>query len=181
MLVDPFEIAQTLSPSFFVLVSQENRCNAFKCDRWRGNAGRLTYWGFLDLQLKAMAMFITVCSCVHYQKPEGGDTFLKFCIGCIQQPGGQTWNGGAQISHGGTGHHWPLRWRRAWCSLLCVRVFITVCSCVHYSTLKKAELDKLRNLPASSSSIAPCLKVTAAAIYIPTVKAERPNTSWSWK
>jgi len=24
------------------------------------------------------------------QKPEGGATFLKYCIGCMQQPGGQT-------------------------------------------------------------------------------------------
>jgi len=25
----------------------------------------------------------------------------------MQQPGGQTWNGGAQISNGEAGHHWP--------------------------------------------------------------------------
>jgi len=26
----------------------------------------------------------------------------------MQQPVGQTWNGGAPISNGGAGHHWPL-------------------------------------------------------------------------
>jgi len=46
------------------------------------------------------------------QKPEGGATFFKHCIGCMQQPGGQTWNGGAPISNGGAGHHWTARWRR---------------------------------------------------------------------
>ena len=35
------------------------------------------------------------------QTTEGGATFLTYCIGCMQQPGGQTWNGGARISHGG--------------------------------------------------------------------------------
>ena len=25
----------------------------------------------------------------------------------MQQPGSQTWNGGAPISNGGAGHHWP--------------------------------------------------------------------------
>ena len=35
------------------------------------------------------------------QKPEGGATFLKYSIGCMQQPGGQTWNGGTPISNGG--------------------------------------------------------------------------------
>ena len=40
------------------------------------------------------------------QKNRSGATFLKYSIGCMQQPGGQTWNGGAQSSNGGTGHHW---------------------------------------------------------------------------
>jgi len=35
------------------------------------------------------------------QKPEGGATFLKCSIGCMQQPVGQTWNGGTPISNGG--------------------------------------------------------------------------------
>ena len=29
-------------------------------------------------------------------------TFLKYSIGCMQQPGGQTWNGGKPISNGGS-------------------------------------------------------------------------------
>jgi len=41
------------------------------------------------------------------QKPEGGATFWKYSIGCMQQPVGQTWNGGTPISNGGAGHHWP--------------------------------------------------------------------------
>jgi len=40
-------------------------------------------------------------------KQEGGATFLKCCIGCMEQPGGQTLNEGAQISNGGAVHHWP--------------------------------------------------------------------------
>ena len=44
-------------------------------------------------------------------KTRRGATFLKYCIGCMQQPGGQTRNGGAHISNEG-GHHWPPRWRR---------------------------------------------------------------------
>jgi len=35
------------------------------------------------------------------QKPEGGAKFLKYSIGCMSQPGGQTWNRGASISNGG--------------------------------------------------------------------------------
>jgi len=37
-----------------------------------------------------------------------GATFLKYSIGCMQQPGGQTWNGGTSISNAGpvtTGPH----------------------------------------------------------------------------
>jgi len=41
------------------------------------------------------------------KNPEGGATFLKYCIGRIQQPGVQTWNGGTQISNGGAGYHCP--------------------------------------------------------------------------
>ena len=48
------------------------------------------------------------------QKPEGGATFLKYSVGCMQQPVGQAWNGGTPISNGGAGHHWPPRWRRPW-------------------------------------------------------------------
>ena len=40
------------------------------------------------------------------QKPEGG-AFLKYSIGCMQQPVGQTWNGGAPISNGGPGTTGP--------------------------------------------------------------------------
>jgi len=132
VLVDPFEIAQTLSPSFFVLVSQENRCNAFKCDRWRGNAGRLTYWGFLDLQLKAMAMFITVCSCVHYcvfvcslpKTRRGGHVFkiLYWMYTATRGPNVKWW---------GTDFTWGDRAPLA-PPLATGLVFITVCSCVHY-------------------------------------------------
>jgi len=49
------------------------------------------------------------------QKPKGGAknhkraTFLKYSIGCIQQPGSQTWNGGAPISNGGPGT-FPTSW-----------------------------------------------------------------------
>jgi len=32
------------------------------------------------------------------QKPEDGATFLKYSIGCMQQPVGQTWNGGPGTS-----------------------------------------------------------------------------------
>jgi len=31
------------------------------------------------------------------QKPEGGATFLKYSIGCMQQPVGPTWNGGTDF------------------------------------------------------------------------------------
>ena len=37
------------------------------------------------------------------QKPKGRATFLKYSIGCVQHPGGQTWNTEAQISNGGPG------------------------------------------------------------------------------
>jgi len=40
------------------------------------------------------------------QKPEGGVTFFKFNIGCMQQQGGQTWNGGTDFKWG-AGHHCP--------------------------------------------------------------------------
>ena len=40
-------------------------------------------------------------------KTRRGGTFLKYSIGCMQQPGDQTWNGGAPISNGGAGHYWP--------------------------------------------------------------------------
>jgi len=43
-------------------------------------------------------------------KTRRGATFLKYNIGCMQQPGGQTWNGGAPISNRGAGHHWPPRY-----------------------------------------------------------------------
>jgi len=33
-------------------------------------------------------------------------TFLKYSIGYMQQPVGQTWNGGTSTSNGGPGHHW---------------------------------------------------------------------------
>jgi len=36
-------------------------------------------------------------------KTRRGATFLKYSIGCMQQPVGQTWNGGAPISNGGSG------------------------------------------------------------------------------
>ena len=36
-------------------------------------------------------------------KTSRGGTFFKYCIGCMQQPGVQTWNGGAQTSNGGPG------------------------------------------------------------------------------
>ena len=42
-------------------------------------------------------------------KTRRGATFLKYSIGCMQQPVGQTWNGGAPISNGGAGHHCPPR------------------------------------------------------------------------
>ena len=42
------------------------------------------------------------------QKPEGGAknqkggaTFLTYCIGCMQQPRGHTWNGGHKFQMGG--------------------------------------------------------------------------------
>jgi len=35
--------------------------------------------------------------------------FLKCSIGCMQQPVGQAWNRGTQISNGGAGNHWPPR------------------------------------------------------------------------
>ena len=40
--------------------------------------------------------------------------FLKCSIGCMQQPVGQAWNRGTQVSNGGAGNHWPPRWRRPW-------------------------------------------------------------------
>jgi len=40
------------------------------------------------------------------KKQKGWATFLKYSIGCMQQPVGQTWHEGAPISNGG-GHHWP--------------------------------------------------------------------------
>ena len=36
-------------------------------------------------------------------KTRRGATCLEYCIGCMEQPGGQTWNGGAQVSNGGSG------------------------------------------------------------------------------
>ena len=41
------------------------------------------------------------------QKPEGGATYLKHSIGCMQQPGGQTWNGGHRFQMGGPGTTGP--------------------------------------------------------------------------
>ena len=41
------------------------------------------------------------------QKPEGGATFLKYCIGCMQEPRGQTWNGGHRFEMGGPGATGP--------------------------------------------------------------------------
>jgi len=40
-------------------------------------------------------------------KTRRGATFLKFCIGCMQQPGGQTWNERTQISNEGNGNTVP--------------------------------------------------------------------------
>ena len=37
------------------------------------------------------------------QKPEGGATFSKYSIGCMQQPVGQTWNEGHRFQMGGPG------------------------------------------------------------------------------
>ena len=48
------------------------------------------------------------------QKNRRGSTFLKYSIGCMQQPVGQTWNGVAPITNGVAGHHCPPRWRRPW-------------------------------------------------------------------
>jgi len=45
---------------------------------------------------------------------KGGGTFFKYCIGCMQQPGGQTWNGGSTDFKWGAGHHCPPRWRWPW-------------------------------------------------------------------
>jgi len=36
-----------------------------------------------------------------------GATLLKYCIGWMEQPGGQMWNRGTQISNGGFWHHFP--------------------------------------------------------------------------
>ena len=47
-------------------------------------------------------------------KAKRGATFLKCSIGCMQQPVGQTWNGGA-------GHHWLPRWRRPWMRVGCCK------------------------------------------------------------
>ena len=48
------------------------------------------------------------------QKPErgaknqkGGGTFLKYSVGCMQQPVGQTWNGGHRFQMGGPGTTGP--------------------------------------------------------------------------
>jgi len=41
------------------------------------------------------------------QKPERGATFLKYSIGCMQQPVGQRWNGWAPILNGGLGTTGP--------------------------------------------------------------------------
>jgi len=47
------------------------------------------------------------------QKPDGGakkqqgGTFLKYSIGCMQQPGGQMWNGGNRFQMGGPGTTGP--------------------------------------------------------------------------
>jgi len=40
-------------------------------------------------------------------KTRRGGTFLKYCIGCMQQPGGANVKWGARISNGEGGHHWP--------------------------------------------------------------------------
>ena len=40
------------------------------------------------------------------QKPQGGATFLKYNIGCMQQSGSQTWNGVALKSNGGGRAPW---------------------------------------------------------------------------
>jgi len=39
------------------------------------------------------------------QKPRGG-TFLKYCIGCMEQPGAKRAMGGTDFNWG-AGHHWP--------------------------------------------------------------------------
>ena len=42
------------------------------------------------------------------QKPEGGATFKKYCIRCMQQQEDLTWNGRHRFQMGGAGrHHWP--------------------------------------------------------------------------
>jgi len=38
-------------------------------------------------------------------KTTRGATFFKYNIGCMQQPGNQTWNGGPDFKWG-SGHHW---------------------------------------------------------------------------
>ena len=43
-----------------------------------------------------------------------GGHILKYCVGCMQQPGGQMWNVGAHIWNGGPGTTAPHRWRRPW-------------------------------------------------------------------
>jgi len=65
------------------------------------------------------------------QKPEEEATFLKYSIGCMQQPVGQTWNWGAPISNGGDGHHCPPRWRRP---------CLSVCICTYCATRSKNAL-----------------------------------------
>jgi len=40
-------------------------------------------------------------------KTRRGATFKKYCIGCMQQPGSQTWNGGHRFQMGGPGTTGP--------------------------------------------------------------------------
>ena len=44
-------------------------------------------------------------------KTRKGVIFLKYSIGCMQQPRGQTWNGDTDFKWR-PGHHCPPRWRR---------------------------------------------------------------------
>jgi len=46
------------------------------------------------------------------QKPDEGATFLKYSIGCMQQPGGPNVKWGGTDFKWGAGHHCPSRWRR---------------------------------------------------------------------
>jgi len=46
-------------------------------------------------------------------KTRRGAIFLKYCIGCMQQPGAKREMGGHRIQMRGRGrHHWAPRWRR---------------------------------------------------------------------